>query len=140
MGDDAMAHFLQKPQTPGQWSSEANTLTVTLGEVAQIVLDGGGPPGKERLDIAMASNSSPFPETVEQKPAGSQRFFRVNPKVVGETWFTAKVPGTSMDYARPLVLIVLPRKPSSLGPEDLILYSEKKDTGFVDGLYQKAVN
>ncbi|HKB02209.1 MAG TPA: DUF4347 domain-containing protein, partial [Gemmataceae bacterium] len=135
-----MAHFFQKPQTPGKWSGEANTLTITLGEVAQVVLDGGGPSGKEQLTIVMNSDSSPFPDTVEQRPAAGQRFFRITPKVVGETWLTAKIPGTTVDFAKPLILIVLPRKESSLGPEDIILYSEKKDTGFIEHLYDKAQN
>ncbi|HKB02210.1 MAG TPA: hypothetical protein VKD90_08325 [Gemmataceae bacterium] len=114
-----MAHFFQKPGTAGTWVAATHSLTITLGEVAQVILEGGGPPGKERLDVGCVAGVTD--ERGELPPIGNQRFFLIAPKAAGETWYFAKIPGTSEDYAEPLRLITLPRKASSLGVEHIVV-------------------
>jgi hypothetical protein len=134
-----MARFLQKPGTSGTWTEETTSLTITLGEVAEIILEGGGPPGKEKLDIMCLGEPSPACD--ERPPAGNRRFFRFAPKAASRLWIVARIPGTTVDHAAPLTLVTLPRKSSSLGPEDVVLFSQEPgDDSQLGAVYRRAVN
>ncbi len=136
-----MARFLQKPGSAGTWDERTNALTITLGEVAEIMLDGGGPPGQERLDVSGFGASAPVWE--EQKPVGNRRLIRIAPRVACQIWIVAKLPGTNIDYAAPLTLVTLPRKASSLGPEHVILFAPSPGTeeeDRIDFIRRQAVN
>jgi len=134
-----MAHFLQKPGSTGKWTAATTSLTITLGEVAEIILEGGGPPGKELLDVGCVAGTTY--ERVELMSNRSQRFFRITPKEAGETWYYALLPGTNIDYAAPLILITLPRKASSIGNEGIILFSPGAgEQDRIDPIRRRAVN
>jgi hypothetical protein len=134
-----MAHFLQKPGTAGKWTADTHSLTIILGEVAEVILEGGGPPGKEQLVVGIIGE--PAPACEEQPPAGNRRFLRIAPKAATRLWVVARLPGSTVDYAEPLVLVTLPRKASSLGPEDVILFSQEPgEWREIGAVQRRAVN
>jgi hypothetical protein len=137
-----MAHFENYPDSPGIWSAEQNTLTITLGETALLVLVGGGPPGQEKLvlgfkDPAMAKLVEELPTKVPD-----QRLFSITPERTGDIILQAWVPN-GPPYTQVVRIVVLPRKASSLGPEYVIVFGQdiKSDDDLEElgGTYQKAV-
>src|SRR5262249_31315932 len=118
-----MADFVKPTGSVGTWSQEDGTLTVTLGEDAQLLLRGGGPPGKEQLVINTdgtipASQLQEFPWTVP-----NERLFVISPRQAGEMRLQAWVP-SGPPYTRVIRVIALPRKPSSLGAENVVLFTQ----------------
>jgi Domain of unknown function (DUF4347) len=136
-----MAEFVKYPGSPGTWSAEAATLTVTLGEMAQLLLVGGGPPGKERLvlgsDGVSAKGVQEFPWDVP-----NQRLFVITPERAGDIRLQAWVPNNGPPYTKVVRVVVLPRKPSSLGAENVVLFTQSsaEDKGDeLGGVYRRAV-
>jgi hypothetical protein len=138
-----MAEFVKAPGSPGTWSAEAATLTVTLGEMAQLLLVGGGPPGQEKLvlgydGVVTTKALQEFPWDVPD-----QRLFCITPQKAGDGRIVAHLPVGGGAYTRTIQIIVLPRKASSLGAESVILFTQSlKDDEEHDelgGVYRKAV-
>src|SRR5262249_37933928 len=142
-GETTMAQFTKYPGSAGTWSAEQNTLMITLGEMAQILLVGGGPPGQEKLNVGFAGAATL--KMVQEFPwdVPNQRVFCITPERTGEIILVARLPNNGPRYAEDVHIVVLPRKPSSVGPENVILFSQSladdEKEGELGGVERKAV-
>jgi hypothetical protein len=104
-----MADFLKPLGSPGTWSAEQGVLTITLGEMAQLLLVGSGPPGQETLVLAFNGVSA---KGVEEFPwdMPNQRLFCIRPERTGDIRLQAWVPNYGPPYSRVVRIIVLPRR------------------------------
>src|SRR5262245_12548833 len=133
-----MAEFVKPSGSVGTWSSEQGTLTISLGETAQLLLIGGGPPGQEKLSIAFdgvidAKAVQEFPWEVKD-----QRLFCISPAQAGSGRIVARLPNGGPPYTRTIQIIVLPRKPSSLGTESVIIWGKAQKDEWIQGAQHKA--
>jgi hypothetical protein len=138
-----MSHFVKYPGSPGTWDAEQNTLTITLGETAQLLLVGDGPPGQEKLNIVL--DGAVTSKLVQEFPLDvpNQRLIGITPEKVGDTCVQARLPNNGLPYTQVLRLVVLPRQPSPLGPETVILFTlplkGDERNGVLGRTYGKAV-
>jgi hypothetical protein len=140
-----MAEFVKYPGGPGTWTAAAtkggsDTLTLTLGERADLFLVGGGP-NREKLSIA-------FDGVLDAKAVGElpwdepdRRLVSVTPAAAGTGRPVARLPNGGPPYTRTVEVVVVPRKASSVGPENVLVFAKSyQEAGNeLGGLYRKAV-
>lgn len=139
-----MANFTKHRGSAGIWSEEECSLLIHIGEVAEIILWGGGPPGKERLCVCcipsdIVSDLGPGGKVTGTAFGPNERLVKLAPLKVGTLHIHARV-GDSFgpDYSKPAKVIILPRKPSSLGPEHVIMYSDHEGNSDIEEAYTKS--
>lgn len=135
-----MAHFRNVPGK-GKWDADESTLTVTNGDDVEVVLWGGGPDGKP-LVLAVTNGGLISGVTEKAGPGAAERTFKFQAKGPGTVTLFARVGGPNgNDYVKPLKLIILPKKASSIGPEHVVLFAGKESDSEDIALesYQKAV-
>jgi hypothetical protein len=103
--------------------------SISVGETAEIILWGGGPPGQEVLQPTYRPGAGVHPNDVMYPDTNTtlgphERLLKWSLTEPGEIEVTARVGDKNgREYVQAMTLVVLPRRPSSVGPEHLIIAS-----------------
>jgi len=127
-----MAYFSQKAGSPGEWSNKAPTLTIQLGETAQILLQLHATPGGSE-ELRVTSGGLIKHTLIEENPTlqavlDRQRLFKLTPNGAGDVTVYAR-DALGLDLRASLNVVVVPRKLGPQGPEHVIMYSGKAEKG-----------